>query len=72
MIDDIVECRTRKVTQYDMLVIRSLAHPLYRKEQWVVPITLKAISDGGYVYEIIRLYDYQTWNHLLACDSAIK
>ena len=72
MVDDVIECSPGEVTQHGIFVGRPCTEPVNREEQRVVSVTLKAVGDGGYIQQIVGLYDDEPWHYLPVCDGAVE
>ena len=72
MIDDIIECRTGEITQYNVFIAEAGSKSVDGEKQRMVSITFKTISNGRDIYQIVWLNDDKTWYDLLSGDSAVK
>ena len=72
MIDDIIECRTGEITQYNVFIAEAGSKSVDSEKQRMVSITFKTISNGRDIYQIVWLNDDKTWYDLFSCNSAVK
>ena len=72
MIDDIIECRTGEITQYNMFIAQAGSKSVDSEKQRMVSITFKTISNGRDIYQIVWLNDDKARYDLFSCNSTVK
>ena len=72
MIDDIIECRTSEITQYNVFIAEARSKSIDGEKQRMMSVSLKTVSYGRDIYQIVWLNDDKTWYDLLSGDSTVK
>ena len=72
MIDDIIECRTGEITQYNVFIAEPGSKSIDGEKQRMMSVTFKTISNGRDVYQVVRLYNDKTGYNLLSVNSTVK
>ena len=72
MIDDIIECRTGEITQYNVFIAEARSKSVDDEKQRMVSVSLKTVCYGRDIYQIVWLNDDKARYDLLSCDSAVK
>ena len=72
MIDDIIECRTSEITQYNVFIAEAGSKSIDGEKQRMMSVTFKTISNGRDIYQIVWLYNDKTGYNLLSVNSTVK
>ena len=72
MIDDIVECRTSEVTQYNVFIAQAGSKSVDGEKQRMVSVCFKTVSYGRDIYQIVWLNDDEAWYYFFSCNGTVK